>query len=138
MPHTGLAGLARKYNTHIQSHISECCGEVNCVREMHPEFASDTAVFEEMGLLTGRTVMAHGTLLSDDDIRQLAVRGTAVSHCPLSNFFLGDACFRWAGGAHYWPLCVAAAQSGWLAGTWSDVCCAVPLRSWAWLWGTGR
>lgn len=90
----GLAGLARKYNTHIQSHISECCGEVNCVREMHPEYASDAAVFEEMGLLTGRTVMAHGTLLSDDDIRQLAARGTAVSHCPLSNFFLGDACFR--------------------------------------------
>ncbi len=38
--------------------------------------------------------MAHGTLLSDDDIRHLAARGTAVSHCPLSNFFLGDACFR--------------------------------------------
>ncbi len=39
---------------HVQSHISECCGEVNCVREMHPEYASDTAVFEEMGLLTHR------------------------------------------------------------------------------------
>ncbi|GLC37407.1 hypothetical protein PLESTM_000580300 [Pleodorina starrii] len=90
----GLASLARKYNCHIQSHISECCGEVNCVREMHPEYASDAAVFEEMGLLTGRTVMAHGTLLSDADIRHLASRGTAVSHCPLSNFFLGDAFFK--------------------------------------------
>ncbi|KXZ46833.1 hypothetical protein GPECTOR_40g567 [Gonium pectorale] len=90
----GLAELARKYGTHIQSHISECCGEVNCVREMHPEYASDAAVFEEMGLLTSRTVMAHGTLLSDDDIRHLASRGTAVSHCPLSNFFLGDAFFK--------------------------------------------
>ncbi|KAG2495263.1 hypothetical protein HYH03_006536 [Edaphochlamys debaryana] len=90
----GLAELAKKYGTHIQSHISECCGEVNCVREMHPEYKSDAAVFEEMGLLTGRTVMAHGTLLSDDDIKHLASRGTAVSHCPLSNFFLGDACFK--------------------------------------------
>ncbi len=42
--------------------------------------------------------MAHGTLLSDDDIRHLAARGTAVSHCPLSNFFFGDACFRCALG----------------------------------------
>ena len=41
-----------------------------------------------------RTVMAHGTLLSDDDIKHLASRGTAVSHCPLSNFFLGDAFFK--------------------------------------------
>ncbi|GFR42050.1 hypothetical protein Agub_g2866 [Astrephomene gubernaculifera] len=90
----GLASLARQYGTHIQSHISECCGEVNCVRELHPEFASDTALFEQAGLLTPRTVMAHGTLLSDQDLRHLASRGTAVSHCPLSNFFLGDACFR--------------------------------------------
>ncbi|GLC60250.1 hypothetical protein PLESTB_001590700 [Pleodorina starrii] len=90
----GLASLARKYNCHIQSHISECCGQVNCVREMHPEYASDAAVFEEMGLLTSRTVMAHGTLLSDADIRHLASRGTAVSHCPLSNFMFGDAFFR--------------------------------------------
>ncbi|GFR42051.1 hypothetical protein Agub_g2867, partial [Astrephomene gubernaculifera] len=90
----GLASLARQYGTHIQSHISECCGEVNCVRELHPEFASDTALFEQAGLLTPRTVMAHGTLLSDQDLRHLASRGTAVSHCPLSNFFFGDACFR--------------------------------------------
>ncbi|GIL58834.1 hypothetical protein Vafri_13806 [Volvox africanus] len=89
----GLAEIAQKYGCHIQSHISECCGEVNCVREMHPEYASDAAVFEEMGLLTNRTVMAHGTLLSDDDIRHLARRGTAVSHCPLSNFMFGDAFF---------------------------------------------
>ncbi|EFJ44340.1 hypothetical protein VOLCADRAFT_65103 [Volvox carteri f. nagariensis] len=90
----GLAAIASKYGCHIQSHISECCGEVNCVREMHPDYASDAAVFEEMGLLTSRTVMAHGTLLSDEDIRHLARRGTAVSHCPLSNFIFGDAFFK--------------------------------------------
>lgn len=64
------------------------------MREMHPEYASDADVFEEMGLLTKRTVMAHGTLLSDADIKKLAAHGTAVSHCPLSNFFLGDAFFK--------------------------------------------
>lgn len=41
-----------------------------------------------------QTLMAHGTLLSDDDIRFLASKRVSVSHCPLSNFFLGDACFK--------------------------------------------
>ncbi|MEW5318752.1 MAG: hypothetical protein WDW38_009947 [Sanguina aurantia] len=90
----GLAALARKYNIHIQSHISECCGAVSFVKEQHPNYASDAAVFDDMGLLTDKTVMAHGTLLSDSDFRLLAAKGTAVAHCPLSNFFLGDACFR--------------------------------------------
>ena len=41
-----------------------------------------------------QSLMAHGTLLSDDDIRLLAARGTSLSHCPLSNFYFGDAWFR--------------------------------------------
>ena len=52
-----LADIARKYNVHIQSHISECCGEVSCVRHLHPEFASDAHVFDSVGLLdSGRQV----------------------------------------------------------------------------------
>ncbi len=38
--------------------------------------------------------MAHGTLLSDKDIKFLASKNVGLAHCPLSNFFLGDACFR--------------------------------------------
>ncbi|GAX82583.1 hypothetical protein CEUSTIGMA_g10009.t1 [Chlamydomonas eustigma] len=90
----GLAAIARKYNIHIQSHISECCGEVNFSRHLHPEYKTDAYVFDDMGLLTDKTLMAHGTLLTDEDIKLLVERGTSVSHCPLSNFFLGDACFR--------------------------------------------
>jgi hypothetical protein len=53
----GLAELARKYNVHIQSHISECCGEVACVRHLHPEYKSDAHVFDTCGLLdSGRQV----------------------------------------------------------------------------------
>ncbi len=66
------------------------------MRHLHPEYKSDAHVFDSCGLLdSGRqTLMAHGTLLSDDDIRFLADKGVSISHCPLSNFFLGDACFR--------------------------------------------
>lgn len=90
----GLAAIAKKYDVHIQSHISECCGEVSFVRHLHPEYKTDAHVFDDVGLLTSKSLMAHGTLLTDDDIKLLVQRGTSVSHCPLSNFFLGDACFK--------------------------------------------
>lgn len=50
----GLAAIARKYNCHIQSHISECCGEVNFSRHLHPEHRCDAHVFDEAGLLTNK------------------------------------------------------------------------------------
>ena len=34
--------------------------------------------------------MAHGTCLTDAELCLLAERGTAIAHCPLSNFFFGD------------------------------------------------
>jgi guanine deaminase len=34
--------------------------------------------------------MAHGVHLNKDDAELLRCRGTAVAHCPLSNFFFGD------------------------------------------------
>lgn len=34
--------------------------------------------------------MAHGVHLSDDDVQVLKSHGTAVSHCPLSNFYFAD------------------------------------------------
>lgn len=51
---TGLAAIAKKYNVHIQSHISECCGEVSFVRHLHPEYKTDAYVFDEVGLLTNK------------------------------------------------------------------------------------
>jgi guanine deaminase len=51
---TGLAAIAKKYDVHIQSHISECCGEVSFVRHLHPEYKTDAYVFDEVGLLTNK------------------------------------------------------------------------------------
>ena len=38
-------------------------------------------------LLTPRTVQAHCTYLSPDELSLLAERGTAIAHCPLSNAY---------------------------------------------------
>jgi cytosine/adenosine deaminase-related metal-dependent hydrolase len=44
--------------------------------------------------LPRQAVLAHGTMLSDEELRQLARVGVCLAHCPLSNFFFGDQPFR--------------------------------------------
>ena len=60
------------------------------VSDLHPNEGSDADIFDKHGLLTDKCVMAHGVHLSRDDADLLRSRGTAVAHCPLSNFFFGD------------------------------------------------
>ena len=50
----------------------------------------DTQLYEQAGLLTQQTVMAHGVTLTDAELQLLAKRGTAIAHCPLSNFYFAD------------------------------------------------
>lgn len=58
---------------------------------LHPENSGgDTALFDQAGLLRERAVMAHGTCLTEPELKILGQRGTALAHCPLSNFFFGD------------------------------------------------
>lgn len=38
-------------------------------------------------MLTPRTIQAHCTYLSPDELSLLAQRGTAIAHCPLSNAY---------------------------------------------------
>ena len=64
--------------------------QVEYSEALHPGEGGDTALFLKAGLLTQRAVMAHGTCLTDSELRLLAEQGTAIAHCPLSNFFFGD------------------------------------------------
>jgi guanine deaminase len=78
---------------HVQSHISESLDEIAFVHSLHPG-KSDTEIFDSHGLLTPKTVMAHGIHLSPDERTRLRERGAAISHCPLSNFYFGDGLFN--------------------------------------------
>lgn len=67
------------------------CVQVEFSKALHPEVdGRDTAIFARAGLLRNRAVMAHGTCLTTSELRHLAETGTAIAHCPLSNFFFGD------------------------------------------------
>ena len=84
----GLGELAKKYDTHIQSHCSESDWEHHFVHErMHK---SDAYALHEMGLLQDKAVMAHAVFLSDEDAGLFAETGTAIAHCPISNVFFSN------------------------------------------------
>lgn len=62
-------------------------------QQLHPGAQHDAAIYDAAGLLTRRSVFAHGTQLTPDALQLMAARGAAVAHCPLSNFYFGDGLF---------------------------------------------
>lgn len=88
---TGLGQLAAEYGCHIQTHCSESDWEHQYVIDRHG--VNDTQSLDRFGLLTDKTVLAHGNLVSDKDIDTIGTRQSGVAHCPLSNVYLSHAVF---------------------------------------------
>lgn len=84
----GAADIAREVGCYVQTHLSENPDEVRQVRELFPNSPSYTAVYDECGLLTEKTILGHCVHLSDAEIGLLAERGSIVAHCPTANLFL--------------------------------------------------
>ncbi len=78
--------IARFHKIIIQTHISEQVEEVKLVKKM---FNNDYAkVYDLAGALYSKTVLAHGIHLNDVELKLINSRGSMISHCPSSNFFL--------------------------------------------------
>jgi guanine deaminase len=84
----GAAALARETGWLVQTHLAETAREIEAVSRLFPG-ESYTDVYERTGLLTERTLAAHGVWLDDNDLATLRARGTSVAHCPTANRFLG-------------------------------------------------
>lgn len=82
---------------YMQTHVAENRAEVDWVARLFPEARSYLDVYERVGLVHERAVLAHGIWLDDADRRLLAARGAQVAHCPSSNLFLGSGLFDWPG-----------------------------------------
>ncbi|MCI1974622.1 MAG: guanine deaminase [Limosilactobacillus sp.] len=85
---SGLGQLARQYDLPVQSHLSESNWEHGYAIKRFG--IHDTSVMERFHLLTKRSVMAHGTQLTDSDLELLRQRGTSIAHCPISNIYFGN------------------------------------------------
>ncbi|KAL5284116.1 GDA family protein [Megaselia abdita] len=84
-----LGDIAKSRNYHIQSHISENLGEIEFTKSLYGG-KSYANIYNDAGLLTNKTVMAHGVFLEDEEVKLFAKTGTSVSHCPASNTMLSS------------------------------------------------
>jgi guanine deaminase len=72
----------------VQTHLSETPAEVALVGELFPEDPHYTGVYDRHGLLTDRTILAHGVHLTGPEWALIRERGSVVAHCPTANVFL--------------------------------------------------
>lgn len=79
---------------YMQTHVSENKGEVAWVKELFPERKGYLDVYDHHKLCRPRAVFGHGIHLDDDEMQCMHRTGSAISHCPTSNFFLGSGYFN--------------------------------------------
>lgn len=75
---------------YMQTHVSENVGEVAWVKELFPERKGYLDVYDHSKLCRPRAVFGHGIHLTDEELATMHRTGSAISHCPTSNFFLGS------------------------------------------------
>jgi guanine deaminase len=86
-----LGRLAAQSGCHVQTHCSEGDWEHGYVQDRCG--MSDAAALDGYGLLTRRTVLAHGVFVDDADLDRIKAAGAGLAHCPLSNAYFADAVF---------------------------------------------
>ncbi|KAL3229266.1 putative guanine deaminase [Nakaseomyces bracarensis] len=80
-----LGTLASQKDLHVQTHLSENTAEISWVKSLFPECSSYTDVYNQAGLLSRKTVLAHCIHLSEDEEDLIKTTGSGISHCPVSN-----------------------------------------------------
>ena len=63
-------------------------------QELFPERKGYLDVYDHHKLCRPRAVFGHGIHLTDDEMQCMHRTGSAISHCPTSNFFLGSGYFN--------------------------------------------
>lgn len=86
-----LGRLAQESGCHVQTHCSESDWEHGYVLDRCG--MTDTRALDGFGLLTRRTVLAHGNFVGDADSDLIRHAQSGIAHCPLSNAYFSDAVF---------------------------------------------
>ncbi|HTR37691.1 MAG TPA: amidohydrolase family protein [Bryobacteraceae bacterium] len=80
--------LANKYHVPLVIHLSETKQENDDL--MKARHLTPTGLLDQLGVLNGPTIAAHGVWLDDADMRILKEHGTGIAHCPSSNMKLAS------------------------------------------------
>jgi len=84
------ARLASATGAYWQTHLAEDRAEIDEVARLFPGAADYTDVYDSIGGLGPRTIVAHAVHLSPREIKRLAATDTRIAHCPSSNLFLSS------------------------------------------------
>lgn len=81
----GLGELAAEKGLYVQSHLSESIGEIEWVKELHPDCAQYWETYDKFGLWKDHTLMAHCVHLDQRERDAIRRAGVVVVHCADSN-----------------------------------------------------
>ncbi|KAK9504433.1 hypothetical protein O3M35_010767 [Rhynocoris fuscipes] len=84
----GLGELAAKYNTYVQTHVSENKEEIVFTLKLFPDCTSYCEIYDKAQLLSSKTILAHGVHLTNEELALLSKKTVALAHCPNSNTLL--------------------------------------------------
>lgn len=79
---------------YMQTHVSENLAEIAWVKELFPDRTGYLDVYDHHRLCRPKAVFGHGIHLTEDELTCMHQTGSAISHCPTSNFFLGSGYFN--------------------------------------------
>lgn len=82
--------LAKYPDLWMQTHLSENTAEIAWIKSLFPNARDYLDTYQAFGLLSSRSVFAHGIHLSDHELDRLAEHKAAIAFCPSSNLFLGS------------------------------------------------
>ncbi|WP_435274864.1 guanine deaminase [Psychrobium sp. nBUS_13] len=87
--------LLKEYpDVFMHTHLSENENECAWVKDLFPECENYLDVYDQHGLLSKRSVFAHGIHLCDSEYQRLSDTKSSLSYCPTSNLFLGSGLFN--------------------------------------------
>lgn len=89
--------LLQEYpDVHLHTHLAENPEECQWVSELFPESRDYLDVYEQSGLVRKRSMFAHSIHLSDREWSSLASNNASISHCAMSNLFIGSGLFNYS------------------------------------------
>ncbi|MCS7000080.1 MAG: guanine deaminase [Bacteroidota bacterium] len=72
----------------IQTHLAESPSELQLIKCLFPLHRDYTSVYEDTGILSERTLLAHCIYLTSDELEKIEQSRAAIVHCPSSNVYL--------------------------------------------------
>lgn len=92
---TNIGKLLQEFpDVYLHTHLSENVKEVDAVVAAFTECDDYLDAYDRAGLVTERSVFAHGIQLTDREFTRLSEAKSAIAFCPTSNLFLGSGLFK--------------------------------------------